>query len=44
MLLWEDTRFKSRMLYFKDRPVEDIILRQSVVFVDPFTEADEEVR
>ena len=27
----------------KDRPVEDIILERASVFVDPFTEADEEL-
>jgi peptidyl-prolyl cis-trans isomerase-like protein 2 len=27
----------------KDRPIEDIVLIKATVFVDPFTEADEEV-
>ena len=27
----------------KDRPIEDIVLEKATVFVDPFTEADEEV-
>ena len=28
----------------KDRPIEDIVIQKATVFVDPFTEADEEVR
>merc|ERR1712168_984822 len=28
----------------KDRPVEDIRLERAVVFVDPFTEAEEELK
>lgn len=27
----------------KDRPIEDIIIQKCQVFVDPFTEADEQV-
>lgn len=28
----------------KDRPIEDLIIQKVHVFVDPFTEVDEEVR
>ena len=28
----------------QDRPIEDVVLQKAVVFVDPFTEVDEQVR
>ena len=28
----------------KDRPIEDLHIEKTIVFVDPFTEVDEEVR
>ena len=28
----------------KDRPIENIVIQKAIVFVDPFTEADEAVR
>ena len=28
----------------KDRPIEGLVIERTSVFVDPFTEADEEVR
>jgi hypothetical protein len=41
--IWE-VQSKFNLFPLQDRPIEDIVLQKALIFVDPFAEADEQVR
>ncbi len=41
--IWE-VQYKFNLFSLQDRPIEDIVLQKALIFVDPFAEADEQVR